>query len=157
MPRAKKAPVAPYNTGNNETAKPPVPTGRAYGARAATETALQAVPAAGPSADMAAPTAGTPPASDAALLQAATDYQAPLGGLTDPSQNPNEPVTAGLPSGPGAGPEALSTPDPNAADMQTWAAYLPTLEYLASLPGSTSSTRNFVRRLRSALPPQQLQ
>jgi len=31
-------------------------------------------------------------------------------GLMDPTQRPNEPVTAGIAAGPGPGPEALSTP-----------------------------------------------
>lgn len=36
-----------------------------------------------------------------------------LGPLHAPTQRPNEPITAGLPSGPGAGPEALGLPAPD--------------------------------------------
>lgn len=35
-----------------------------------------------------------------------------LGPLDAPTQRPNEPLTAGLPSGPGPGPGALAAPDP---------------------------------------------
>jgi hypothetical protein len=158
MPRAKKAPVAPYNTGHNEKV-PTEPGGRAYGARKATEQAIAASPLAGPSV-APAPAGPAPAPPDAggqvdptAALAAAQGYSPQGPGLTDPSQNPNEPVTAGLPSGPGVGPEGLAMPDPTQADTQAWATYLPTLEYLASMPGSTASTRNFVRRLRAAMPP----
>jgi hypothetical protein len=156
MPRAKKPPVAPYNTGNN--AKMPEPTGRAYGARAEMAAATAAAPVAGGSVPPVAPVdpaaqAPAAPPGDAQLLDAATQYDATGPGLTDPSANPMEPVTAGLPTGPGAGPGALAMPDMAKADVATWATYLPTLEYLASLPSSTATTRNFVRRLRSAIPP----
>jgi hypothetical protein len=44
----------------------------------------------------------------ASILAAATAQAPPSGpGLSGPTQRPNEPVTAGLPSGPGPGPEAL--------------------------------------------------
>lgn len=160
MPRkgqGAKAPAAPYNTGDNEKIDPPA--GRAYGARAETETALSLVPAAGSSTPQApgGPAAGAPPeqppADVGAMLAAATGYNPDPVNFTGPTANPGEPVTAGLASGPGAGPGTLALPDPQQLDMRTWMSYLPTLEYLASLPGSTASTRNFVRRLRSAIPP----
>lgn len=147
MPRAKKQPTLPYNTGDNEKIAPP--PGRAYGARAAAETALKLVPAAGPQVD----TAAQPPADVGAMLGAAQAYNPGPPLLPQPSVNPGEPVTTGLDTGPGAGSSILAMPDPTKADVQTWRAYLPTLEYLASLPGSTASTRNFVRRLRSVMPP----
>lgn len=67
------------------------------------------------------------------------------------SERPNEPVTAGLPVGSGPGPEALG-PMGEARDMLAWKQYLPMLEHLASMPGSTTTTRQFVRRLRSQMP-----
>lgn len=159
MPRAKKAPVAPYNTGHNEKI-PTEPGGRAYGARQATEQAIAGAPLAGPStepvAPAGAPAAGTQPQPGVdtnAAITAAQQYEPQGPGLLDPSQNPNEPVTAGLASGPGVGPDSLNMPDPTQQDVQSWRTYLPTLEYLASMPTSTASTRNFVRRLRSAMPP----
>lgn len=158
-PRAKKAPVAPYNTGHNE--KPPdVAPGGAYGSRQATKQAIAGAPLAGPSvepvAPVGAPDAGSqqPQGIDPQAALAAAQQYSPAGpGLTDPTNNPNEPVTAGLASGPGPGPSSLNMPDPTQQDVQAWRTYLPTLEYLASMPTSTASTRNFVRRLRSAMPP----
>lgn len=48
----------------------------------------------------------------------------PLTPLDAPSQRPNEPVTHGLPSGPGAGPEALGiTPDPLSELRAIYQAY----------------------------------
>jgi hypothetical protein len=65
-----------------------------------------------------------------------------------PTDRPSEPVTAGLPFGPGPGPEALGPMGP-AAEAQRFKPYLPMLEHLASQPYSTPTVRNFVRRLRS--------
>lgn len=53
--------------------------------------------------------------------------------LTAPSQRPNEPVQAGLPSGPGPGPEALGVMDGTELTRETLRALLrrfpsPTLE-----------------------------
>jgi hypothetical protein len=45
-----------------------------------------------------------------AALAAAQGYNPAGPGLLDPTQRPNEPVTAGLSSGPGTGPEALNMP-----------------------------------------------
>lgn len=70
-----------------------------------------------------------------------------------PTERPGEPVTHGAPVGPGAGPEALGLPgDVRQDDLAALAPYLPALELIASLPESTASTRNFVRRLRGAAP-----
>lgn len=154
MPRAKKAPVVPVGTGRNEK-MPDVAPGGAYGSRLATETAIHAAPLAQGSVPPVAPMdaaaqLAAPPQGDP--LAAAQNYNPDGPGLLDPSQHPNEPVTAGLASGPGAGPGVLAMPDPTQADVQTWHSYLPTLEYLASQPGSTQSTRSFVRQLRAAMP-----
>lgn len=64
--------------------------------------AAPAPPAAQPSAGPPTGAGGAPP-----TLQ---QYQG--GPLDAPSQRPGEPVTAGMPFGPGAGPEALSAPTP---------------------------------------------
>lgn len=157
MVRARKnTPAIGVGTGTRAPEKD-IPTGRAYGARAEAQTAIAAVPLAGgsvPPVEAATPAApAAAPPNDAALLAAAQQYQMGGPGLTDPTAHPNEPVTAGLATGPGAGPAALNMPDPTALDTQTWRTYLPTLEYMASLPSSTASTRNFVRRLRSTMPP----
>lgn len=101
--------------------------GQAYGMRKQQEDAQRALPIATPAAP--APT------------------QVPS--LADPTTRPNEPVTTGLPMGPGAGPEALGgalEPDNGLNDML---AYLPMLEFIASQPGSSAQTRQLVRRLRA--------
>lgn len=79
-----------------------------------------------------------------------------LGAFNRPTERPDEPITAGLPSGPGPGPEVLGAlgEEPDQGELRDMAVYLPMLEMLASLPDSTMATRNFVRRLRGAVPPQ---
>ncbi len=103
MPRAKKPPVAPYNTGGEKM--PDVAPGGKYGSRQATEAAIDAAPLAEGGGTV------TPISSDpSAMLAAAQGYNPQGPGLTDPSENPNEPVTAGLATGPGEGPAGLNLP-----------------------------------------------
>jgi hypothetical protein len=112
MPRAKKV-VANVNTGHNAPGLPAVPNGLPYGERKQLETSMSAVPMSGPSGAVAppSPAPGGPP-DQAALMQALQNYQPPQGDLTAPTANPNEPVTAGLPSGPGPGPGTMqAAPD----------------------------------------------
>jgi hypothetical protein len=115
-----------------------------YGQGVAQRSAQQAVPMAG------GPALPSPQVSPAAV-------PAPVpgagGGLARPTDRPGEPLTAGLPIGPGPGPEALTQPpDFYAEDLGRFRDVLPTLEVLASLPTSSIQTRNFVRRLRGAIP-----
>lgn len=142
MPRARKAISEPYNTGN----APAVASGMPYGQRQATEQALALIPIpppqSGPAGGAAAP---ADPIADAQAMAP------PTGGLFAPTAQPGVPVTAGLPSGPGAGPEALGVP-PN-PDAQQLQSLLPLLEILASGPDSTYATRNFLRTLRSTVSP----
>lgn len=73
-------------------------------------------------------------------------------GLNQPTQNTNEPVTAGAASGPGPGPAALGLPQVDPADqagIQYLRNSLPTLELMASMPMATSAFRQFVRRVRA--------
>jgi len=73
----------------------------------------------------------------------------PLGA---PTQRPNEPVTAGSPSGPGVGPEAigmgLSNKDQTQADVRQIAQYLPSLEKMANQSGVPTSFVRFVKYVR---------
>ena len=101
---------------------------------------------------------GSPPPGPAALAeaafaaaQAAPDIGAGL--LSGPSRRPNEPVTAGLSTGPGPGPEALGLQDQTDPDLVALAPYLPALELMANGPGATVQSRNLVRRLRAIVPP----
>jgi hypothetical protein len=79
---------------------------------------------------------------------------APVGvGLYDKTQRPEEPITHGIPVGPGAGPEVLmmnqsqDTPEEKARLL----SYLPALETAAQQPDSSQSFRNYVRVLRANL------
>lgn len=142
MPRSRKALAEPYNTGN----APAVAAGQPYGQRQATERALAAVPIPGP--QTAPQPQGGPPGS----VDPIADAQAmapPSGSMFAPTTQPGVPVTAGLPSGPGPGPDALGQPpNPDAAQLQS---LVPLLEILASGPSSTYATRNFLRTLRSTV------
>ena len=83
--------------------KPPATqfTGQPYGAATQQAAAQQAMPVAGTAVPLPQPGApGQPPA----LTGPAPGS---LGDLHRPTDRPNEPVTAGLASGPGPGPEAL--------------------------------------------------
>jgi hypothetical protein len=112
----------------------------------------------GAGVEMAAQKAGAPLATapkSPMLSQApkVSASQAPVTGLYDPSQRPNEPVTQGAPVGEGAGPEALmmnqsqDTPE----DKARLLSYLPVLENAASQPDSSQAFRNYVRILRANL------
>lgn len=67
-----------------------VPQGQTYGEAGRQEAAQQAMPL----PDLGSMLSGLP-------------------GLADPTQRPDEPLTAGLPMGPGPGPEALAAPPPD--------------------------------------------
>lgn len=77
------------------------------------------------------------------------------GMVAEPSRRPAEPVTAGLSTGPGPGPESLGplpVADRHDPDIVYMAPLLPVLEQLSRRPGTSVATRNIVRRLRSMLP-----
>jgi hypothetical protein len=89
-----------YRSRPIETQAVEAPSGRAYGDRKESEDAQREIPL--PDA------AGQQRADLAAALQAAQQAQPMEGGLAAPTARPGEPVTQGLPTGPGAGPEALN-------------------------------------------------
>lgn len=113
------------------------------------------------SAPRLAPTAQTGQAYGEAGQQLASQAQVPMGpppiGLSAPTTRPSEPIQAGLSTGPGPGPESIpaiapvSGPDP---DLIALAPYLPALELMSTLPTASAASRNFVRRLRGAIPPE---
>jgi hypothetical protein len=140
MPRKRRVPNAPYNTGRPPLNEPA--PGRAYGERQKAERALQAVPI----------QPANQPVDFAQILEAAKRSPQPNGGLLNqPTARPNEPVTAGLSTGPGPGPEVLGPADPDLANLRP---LLPVLVLMAAQPNASVSARNFVRRLRGAMPPQ---
>jgi hypothetical protein len=78
-----------------------------------------------------------------------------LSGLTPmgaPSERPDEPITAGMPMGAGAGstgPSLVAGMSPEQAERLR--SYLPVLVLLASQDDVDPSTKSFVRRLRGEL------
>lgn len=112
--------------------------GQTYGDRAQQVRAQQAVP-------MAQQPSGASPAQAARPRPAAVTPP----GLSDPSQRPDEPLTAGMPFGAGPGPSVLTSPK---MDVTSLRKHLPALEVAASQQGATAGFRNFVRRLRGAMP-----
>lgn len=77
--------------------------------------------------DPAAP-GGVAPDEMSAILAAAMAEQSPEGNsLTNPTDMPSQPVTAGLPTGPGPGPEALGVKPRNTPVAQTMTLLAETL------------------------------
>ena len=67
--------------------------------------------------------------------------------LTDPTERPDEPITAGAPLGPGPGPEMTN---PNAdADIQKLLPFLPMLAQRANSDQSSQTLRNIVSYLKA--------
>jgi hypothetical protein len=77
----------------------------------------------------------------------------PVTPLTAPTEFRDEPITTGLPVGPGAGPESLMLPRNEDADSDVTRlrSYLPALEAAALRPDSSQAFRNYVRVLRANL------
>ena len=124
-----------------------VPKSAEYGQGERLRQSQQAVPMAG------APTVPAPPVGGGAPAAAPAMMAGELPDFTRPTERPGEPLTTGIPSGPGAGPEALTAntrPDP---ELEAMRPYLPTLELLASQPNASPTARAFVRRLRGSMPP----
>lgn len=129
--------------------KPDVPSptgpasGQPYGQRQAQEDALAQVPL----------------TRQDRLRQAAleTPFE-PVGIAAEPTaaEAARHPDTAGLPFGPGPGPEAvqvasLAGPRRDTEQLRSLARMLPLLERLASRPDSTAATRRIVRQVRRSV------
>lgn len=69
--------------------------------------------------------------------------------LLDPTMRPNEPLTAGISSGPGPGPEALGL-DPRVTDTARMKKWLPVLKPFISQPDTPDSVKILYRYIRSA-------
>jgi hypothetical protein len=109
--RAGKPGTKYTNRSDLQGAQLPVsaPTGLPYGDRAKLVQAQRAVPMGTPGSPP--PGAGTPPSQPPAAGPAPGSLP-----FTGPTERPNEPVTAGLPIGPGAGPESLTMNQSNPQD-----------------------------------------
>jgi hypothetical protein len=66
--------------------------------------------------------------------------------LTDPTQRPDEPITAGLPIGAGPGPDM----DKRAAETKNLQRYLPILRPYLDRPDVPDSVRMLYRYIRGA-------
>lgn len=98
----------------------------------------------------AAPMAAAPSVSNTRTRNTSpTGQRAAATPLFSPSQRPDEPVTAGAPFGPGAGP-TMPEAQPQDADMQMLKQYLPDLEIAAGLQGAPKTFRMLVSYLRNA-------
>lgn len=86
------------------------------------------------------------------MVQSQARQAPPVIGMGEPTRRPQEPVTAGSPSGPGGGPESIglstSFKEQNELDARQIADYLPTLERAANQPGVPPSFVRFVKYLR---------
>lgn len=89
----------------------------------------------------------------AALMDAAQRSAPPDNPLAQPSFNPSEPVTAGMPIGAGTNSSTplnvQTSPDP---DIVAFAKWMPMLEMAASQPDASSSLRALVFRVRGQMP-----
>jgi hypothetical protein len=114
-----------------------------YGQAGQQMNAQRAVPMGTPSVAPAAPPAAsgpTVPSPGAPLAQPPmTPDQVPS--LSAPTARPNEPVTTGLPTGPGAGPEAVPM-GPQAPPTNTPSTGRDFLAGLAAQPGAPMAIRN---------------
>jgi hypothetical protein len=141
-----------YSNRSDLTQAPRAATGQTYGEAAAQTRAQQALPLPRTPPPGAAAAGGGPPPEAGGP---APGFAPPgsFGAFDRPTERPGEPVTAGSPSGPGVGPEALSFNQRADADLESLRPYLPTLELLASQPDTSVAARNFIRRIRGGLPP----
>lgn len=100
-------------------------------------------------AQQAAPMSQSAPPGQAGSIGPDLSSVVPFGA---PSGRPSEPITAGLPGGPGAGPSVPAQPaqvDPAiAARIQS---YLPVLIMAASQDDADPNTRQLVRQIRADL------
>ena len=71
--------------------------------------------------------------------------------LSDPTQRPTEPITDGLPTGPGRDQTALAGFDPRTEETKQMSAkWYPILAPLAEDPETPDSVRSLVRYLRGS-------
>lgn len=100
-----------------------------------------------------APMAAAPTGTSASPAAASLPQMPSIGSLMDPTNNPAEPITAGVDFGPGPGSDAMpkglsanTRPDENAAIV---AQYLPDLIQAASYAEAPDSFKRFVNYLAS--------
>ena len=151
MPRARSATAR--NPNRTDLAAPvTAPTGQPYGVRAQQIAAQGAIPMGQQPVASPGPGPGAPPPPiDMAAMQAGMAQHAAIHGppqpLNRPTERPNEPVTHGLPVGPGGGPEALQGVGAAARDNAVEGGTLKNLLMgMAQSPGATSAIRDLAAR-----------
>ena len=80
--------------------------------------------------------------------------QPPVTTLTEPTMNPDEPITAGINMGAGPGSEALMLPSDgnnNAEFNKSIASYYPVLSYISSRPNTSAETRRALAILMNGI------
>jgi len=100
----------------------------------------------------AAPMAATPEGQPVPRMGEVAAAQRPGVIPLNAPGDPNIPITEGASVGPGAGPEILGLPNPEAMmsqDMSNMMKYLPYLELMANSPSSSNSLRLAVKYLKS--------
>lgn len=80
-------------------------------------------------------------------MQRQTAYPEDTPMLLEPTQRPGEPLTAGISTGPGPGPEIL---DPRLDETRQLKKYLPLIEPFLSEPGTPESVVALVKYIRGA-------
>lgn len=123
----------------------------AYGEGKEFATAESGAPMAG---RMPMPSGPTPSAGGAPTPQTAPPMDVTHFG--SPTENPDEPVTAGAPIGPGVGPEAMGLipmdQQIQGKDLELMKAYLPYLEWVANQPGASAASKAYVRQIKVMMP-----
>jgi hypothetical protein len=130
--------------------------GQGYGEAAQQRSAMQAIPLPAPrlspgGGSSLSPTGPSPLGSQPSAVAGAPMVGA-NGPLTRPTERPNEPVTHGLPVGPGAGPEALQGVGAAArqgAVEQGTLTHL--LTSLAAGPNATSAIKDLAARAQQGV------
>lgn len=99
-------------------------------------------------APMDLPDAGYGEQAEFQEIQGGAPMAAAPEGLFDPPSGPSGPLTAGANIGPGAGLDAIQTPDSMKSDIALIAQYLPALERVEKRDDTPESFRKFVRYVR---------
>lgn len=92
-------------------------------------------------------TAPPPQQQMAPVIPMRTPDDSPM--LTDPTQRPDEPITAGLSTGPGPGPEVLGL-DPRPMETVQMKKWMPILKPIIDEPDTPESVKMLYRYMRGA-------
>ena len=95
-----------------------------------------------------APLGTTPDVRGARAADVRSAAASSITGLNEPTQRPDEPITAGIAMGAGGGPEGLAMNQVQQSESDIIARYMPALDAMASAPDAPQSFRIFVRSLQ---------